>query len=94
MIGIGASISKGQVINDPSSISGLVVWYDFTDASSLRQDRDGTGTVSANNDPVEYAINMANGDENGILGSFIRSQSTVQFMVQSRSFVYFFKLLL
>lgn len=76
MIGIGTSISKSHVINDPSSVSDLVLWYDFTNASSLRQDRDGTGTVSANNDPVEWARNLANGDANGnVLGYFARSSA-------------------
>tara|TARA_Y100001937_G_C7085376_1_gene315109 strand:+ start:317 stop:1264 length:948 start_codon:yes stop_codon:yes gene_type:complete len=75
-IGIGLSTAKGQIINDPSSIPDLVLWYDFTNASSLRQDRDGTGTVSANNDPVEWARNLANGDANGnVLGSFARSST-------------------
>ena len=76
MIGIGTSISKSHVINDPSSVSDLVLWYDFTNASSLRQDRDGTDTVSANNDPVEWARNLANGDANGnVLGYFARSSA-------------------
>ena len=75
MIGIGTSISKGQVINDPLSIPGLVVWYDFTDISSLRKNRDGTTAVTSNNDVVHWAQNLANGDENGILGSFMRSEA-------------------
>tara|TARA_R100000654_G_scaffold9984_2_gene22471 strand:+ start:1295 stop:2242 length:948 start_codon:yes stop_codon:yes gene_type:complete len=75
MIGIGTSISKGQVINDPSSISDLVVWYNFTDVSSLRKNRDGTTAVTTNNDVVHWAQNLANGDANGILGNFIRSEA-------------------
>ena len=75
MIGIGTSISKGQVINDPSSISDLVVWYDFTNTGSLRKNRDGTTAVTTNNDVVHWAQNLANGDANGILGNFIRSEA-------------------
>ena len=75
MIGIGTSISKGQIIFDPTSISDLVVWYDFTNTGSLRKNRDGTTAVTSNNDVVHWAQNLANGDENGILGSFIRSQA-------------------
>jgi hypothetical protein len=76
MIGIGTSISKGQVINDPSSISDLVLWYDFTNISSLRKNRDGTSAVTANNDIVHWAQNLASGDANGIMGSFMRSAAT------------------
>jgi len=75
-LGLGVSIAYNQVtsIQDPTAISDLVGWWDFTKIDSLRQDRDGTGVVSANNDPVEYALNLANGDVNGnILGAFIRS---------------------
>ena len=75
MIGIGPSIAKGQIINDPSSIPDLVLWYDFTDISSLRKERDGTVNVTANNDIVHWAQNLANGDANGILGSFARSEA-------------------
>ena len=76
MIGIGTSIAKAPIINDPSAIGGLVLWYDFTKLDSLRQDRDGTGAVTADDDPVEWARNLANGDAGGnILGSFARSQA-------------------
>ena len=76
MIGIGPSIAKNPIINDPSAIGGLVLWYDFTKLDSLRQDRDGTGAVTADDDPVEWARNLANGDAGGnILGSFARSQA-------------------
>tara|TARA_Y100001937_G_scaffold19889_1_gene27512 strand:- start:44 stop:991 length:948 start_codon:yes stop_codon:yes gene_type:complete len=75
MIGIGTSISKGQIIFDPTSISDLVVWYDFTNTGSLRKNRNGTTAVTSNNDVVHWAQNLANGDENGILGSFIRSEA-------------------
>lgn len=60
-----------QTINDPGALPGLILWYDFTKPDTLRQDRDGTGAVTANNDPVEWARNLAN--ETNILGSFARS---------------------
>jgi hypothetical protein len=76
MLGLSSSIPYSQVPTDPSGISDLVLWYDFTKSDTLRQDRDGTGTVSANNDPVEWARNLANGDANGnVLGYFARSSA-------------------
>ena len=70
MLGIGISVTKAQV-GDPSSINDLIGWWDFTKLDSLRQDRDGTGAVTANDDPVEWARNLANGDAKGYkLGSF------------------------
>jgi hypothetical protein len=75
-LGLGVSIVYNQVtsIQDPTAISDLVGWWDFTKSDTLRQDRDGTGAVTANNDPVEWAKNLANGDVNGnILGNFLRS---------------------
>jgi len=77
MLGLSSSIPYTQVPTDPSGISDLVLWYDFTKSDTLRQDRDGTGTVSANNDPVEWARNLANGDANGnVLGAFARSEAS------------------
>ena len=75
--GIGIGMEHAQIINDPGALSGLVLWYDFTRSDTLRQDRDGTGAVTANNDPVEWARNIATGDANGnILGAFARSEAS------------------
>jgi len=73
-ISLGIGLSRHSIINDPSALSGLILWYDFTKADTLRQDRDGTGAVTANNDPVEWARNLAN--ETNILGSFARSEAS------------------
>lgn len=38
----------------PASISGLSLWLDASDATTLFQDSDGTTPATANNDPVGY----------------------------------------
>jgi len=38
----------------PNQISGLQLWLDASDTSTLKQNSDGTGTVSSDNDPVGY----------------------------------------
>jgi len=52
-------------------VSGLIAHYDFSDASKLKQNDDGTTAVSSNNDPIGYAENLVS---NG-LGTFVRSYS-------------------
>ena len=52
-------------------VSGLIAHYDFSDASKLKQNSDGTTAVSSNNDPIGYAENLVS---NG-LGTFVRSYS-------------------
>jgi hypothetical protein len=72
-IAAGLGISRNSMGTIPDSLDGIVLYYDFTNFATLRQDRDGTGMVSSNNDPVEWVQNIASGDANGILGSFARS---------------------
>ena len=54
-----------------TDVSGLVAHYDFSDASKLKQNDDGTTAVSSNNDPIGYAENLVS---NG-LGTFVKSYS-------------------
>ena len=54
-----------------TDVSGLVAHYDFSDASKLKQNSNGTTAVSSNNDPIGYAENLVS---NG-LGTFVRSWS-------------------
>jgi hypothetical protein len=44
---------------DPRSIANLVWWLDASDISTMSQNSDGTGTVSANSDPVGRINNKA-----------------------------------
>ena len=75
-IGLGLGAHKSQIQNDPSWIDGLVLWYDFSNETTMCIDRDGTTPVTANNDQVRWARNIANGDANGnILGNFARSEA-------------------
>ena len=43
---------------DPKSISGLIGWWDFSDASTLGPTSSGTGTVS-NNGPIKYVADKS-----------------------------------
>ena len=43
---------------NPKSISGLIGWWDFSDASTLGPTSSGTGTVS-NNGPIKYAADKS-----------------------------------
>ena len=75
-IGLGLGAHKSQIQNDPSWIDGLVLWYDFSNETTMCIDRNGTVPVTANNDQVRWARNIANGDANGnILGNFARSEA-------------------
>jgi len=72
MLGIGNSLmTSGVKLFSPNDISDLVAHYDFSDASKLKQNDDGTTAVSSNNDPIGYAENLAS---NG-LGTFVKSYS-------------------
>ena len=72
MLGIGNSLmTSGVKLFSPNDISNLVAHYDFSDASRLKQNDDGTTAVSSNNDPIGYAENLAS---NG-LGTFVKSYS-------------------
>ena len=76
-LGLGLGAHKSQIQNDPSCINDLVAWFDFTDISTLRKNRDGTTAVTADGDIVHWVQNLANGDANGnIMGSFMRSAAT------------------
>jgi len=79
MLGNGAaSIYQGnQPPNDPTAISELVGWWDFTRTDTMFQNRDGTTAVTANNDQIHWIKNLAAGDGNGNkLGEFLRSGGT------------------
>jgi hypothetical protein len=39
---------------DPRSIPDCACWFDFSDSTTLAQNSDGTGSVTANGDPVGY----------------------------------------
>lgn len=39
---------------DPRSIPDCACWFDFSDSTTLAQNSDGTGAVTANGDPVGY----------------------------------------
>jgi hypothetical protein len=43
---------------NPKSISGLIGWWDFSDASTLAPSSSGTGTVS-NNGPIKYVADKS-----------------------------------
>lgn len=57
--GYGAGYVAGATITAPTDITGLVGWWDFSDATSLFQLSNGTTAVSANNDPIGYATNKS-----------------------------------
>ena len=70
MLGIGNSLmSSAPTDFGIWDISSLVAHYDFSDASKLKQNDDGTTAVSSDGDPIGYAENLA---ANG-LGLFVRS---------------------
>ena len=73
MLGLNSSLmtSGPMPFSQPNDISGLVAHYDFSDASKLKQNDDGTTAVSSNNDPIGYAENLVS---NG-LGTFVKSHS-------------------
>lgn len=73
MLGIGNSLITSGLMpfSQPNDISDLVAHYDFSNASKLKQNDDGTTAVSSNNDPIGYAENLAS---NG-LGLFVKSYS-------------------
>ena len=52
---------------NPKSISGLIGWWDFSDASTLGPTSSGTGTVS-NNGPIKYV-----GDKSGAGAAMIQT---------------------
>ena len=70
MLGLGIDNASYTVeATSWDEVYGLVAHYDFSDASKLKQEDDGTTAVSSNNDPIGYAENLVS---NG-LGTFIRS---------------------
>ena len=58
-----------------SVLDDLVGWWDFTDRRKMFQSRNGTGAVTADNDPIGYIRNLANGSSGNRLGAFMRSES-------------------
>lgn len=65
------------VIQDPTDISNLIGWWDFTDASSMYTDA-GSTNVSSNGDLVERVDNKAYTDNNSALmvGRFMTRKTT------------------
>ena len=58
-----------------SVLDDLVGWWDFTDRRKMFQSRAGTDAVTADNDPIGYIKNLANGSSGNKLGAFMRSES-------------------
>ena len=58
-----------------SVLDDLVGWWDFTDRRKMFQSRAGTGAITANDDPIGYIKNLANGSSGNKLGAFMRSES-------------------
>ena len=56
-------------LTHPDYTTSLIARYDFSDASKLKQNDDGTTAVSSDDDPIGYAENLVS---NG-LGTFVRS---------------------
>jgi hypothetical protein len=74
MLGLGLGIDKTSTTNDVDTweeVPGRIAHYDFSDASTLFQNDDGSTAVSSDNDPIGYAKNLTPGG----LGGFIRSYS-------------------
>lgn len=66
----------------PLSLTGLVLWCDCSDSSTLFQDTAGTTPATANNDPVGR-INDKSGNSNNFLQGVAGSKPSVQLAVQN-----------
>ena len=82
MLGLGNTVVK-QYDWSPNSISNLVGWWDFTDGSTMFQERDGTFVTPANSnsDPIGSIQNKARPHVDGVailnnrIGSYLYASS-------------------
>lgn len=82
MLGLGNKLTT-QYNWSPNSISNLIGWWDFTDTSTMFQERDGTFVTPANsnNDPIGSIQNKARPHVSGVatpnnrIGSYLYASS-------------------
>lgn len=95
VMGLGLGVDKTSTTGEVTAwqgISDLILHYDFSDASSLFQNMAGTTAVSANNDPIGYATNLAVNGLGTALISYDDSGSRPVFKTggtNSKSYAYF-----
>ena len=82
MLGLGNAVTKQQEWS-PGSISDLIGWWDFSDVSTMFQERNGTFVTPADsdNDPIGSIKNKAKPIKNGVheptlrIGSYLYAES-------------------
>ena len=84
MLGLSLSVPYNHITGDPSLITGLIGWWDFTKIETMTQNVDRSSPVTADGQYIGTINNLATGTEVGLatqtvgagkLGEFLRART-------------------
>ena len=66
MLGLSLSVPYNHITGDPSLITGLIGWWDFTKIETMTQNVDRSSPVTADGQYIGTINNLATGTEVGL----------------------------